>query len=209
MQKSEFVTSLLEFHQTYGAVWNSQWTVPNEETRLLRYRLLEEELKEFISEAMAKEMNPVEVLDAVVDMIYIYFGTVIAFGMQDRIDIHPTEEYGEIYSSETNWTPLVFELSFKIIDEADDLLDTTDLEEIVVLLESIWNSIMMISDIYKLTPVIPAAFIEVHSSNMSKLGEDGKPIYREDGKILKGPNYFKPDLYKIYNAHFGTEYKPS
>ena len=34
----------------------------------------------------------------------------------------------------------------------------------------------------------------VHASNMSKLGEDGKPIYREDGKVLKGPNYKKPDL---------------
>lgn len=38
------------------------------------------------------------------------------------------------------------------------------------------------------------AFIRVHESNMSKLGDDGKPIYREDGKVLKGPNYFKPDL---------------
>ncbi len=38
------------------------------------------------------------------------------------------------------------------------------------------------------------AFLRVHASNMSKLGPDGKPIYREDGKILKGPNYFKPDL---------------
>lgn len=39
------------------------------------------------------------------------------------------------------------------------------------------------------------AFNEVHRSNMSKLGEDGKPIRREsDGKVLKGPNYFKPDL---------------
>lgn len=39
------------------------------------------------------------------------------------------------------------------------------------------------------------AFDEVHRSNMSKLGEDGKPIRREsDGKVLKGPNYFKPDL---------------
>lgn len=38
------------------------------------------------------------------------------------------------------------------------------------------------------------AFKRVYESNMSKLGEDGKPIYREDGKVLKGPNYFKPDL---------------
>lgn len=42
-----------------------------------------------------------------------------------------------------------------------------------------------------------AAFAEVQASNMSKLGEDGKPICREDGKILKGANYFKPNLQKI------------
>lgn len=38
------------------------------------------------------------------------------------------------------------------------------------------------------------AFKRVHESNMSKLDEDGEPIIREDGKILKGPNYFEPDL---------------
>ena len=40
-------------------------------------------------------------------------------------------------------------------------------------------------------------FNEVQESNMSKLGEDGKPIYNEQGKVLKGPNYFKPDLSKF------------
>ena len=39
-------------------------------------------------------------------------------------------------------------------------------------------------------------FDEVQNSNMSKLGEDGKPIYNEAGKVMKGPNYFKPDLSK-------------
>ena len=39
-------------------------------------------------------------------------------------------------------------------------------------------------------------FDEVQGSNMSKLGEDGKPIYNEAGKVMKGPNYFKPDLSK-------------
>ena len=38
------------------------------------------------------------------------------------------------------------------------------------------------------------SFDEVHKSNMSKLGEDGKPVYREDGKVLKGPNYQPPKL---------------
>ena len=40
-------------------------------------------------------------------------------------------------------------------------------------------------------------FEEVQNSNMSKLGEDGKPIYNEAGKVMKGPNYFKPDLSKF------------
>ena len=40
-------------------------------------------------------------------------------------------------------------------------------------------------------------FEEVQRSNMSKLGKDGKPIYNESGKVMKGPNYFKPDLSKF------------
>ena len=42
-------------------------------------------------------------------------------------------------------------------------------------------------------------FEEVQNSNMSKLGDDGKPIYNEAGKVMKGPNYFKPDLSKYLN----------
>ena len=42
-------------------------------------------------------------------------------------------------------------------------------------------------------------FEEVQNSNMSKLGKDGKPIYNESGKVMKGPKYFKPDLTKFVN----------
>ena len=44
---------------------------------------------------------------------------------------------------------------------------------------------------------IQEVFEEIQRSNMSKLGEDGQPIYREDGKVLKGPNYFKPNIKDI------------
>ncbi len=44
---------------------------------------------------------------------------------------------------------------------------------------------------------IEAVFNEIQRSNMSKLAADGTPIYREDGKVLKGPNYFKPNIAKI------------
>ena len=42
-------------------------------------------------------------------------------------------------------------------------------------------------------------FKEVHRSNMSKLGDDGKPIYNDQGKVMKGPKYFKPELSKLIN----------
>jgi len=47
---------------------------------------------------------------------------------------------------------------------------------------------------------LDTCFHEVHASNMSKLGADGKPIYREDGKVLKGPNFFEPELVEILFA---------
>ena len=43
-------------------------------------------------------------------------------------------------------------------------------------------------------------FEEVQNSNMSKLGDDGNPIYNESGKVMKGPKYFKPDLTKFINS---------
>ena len=47
---------------------------------------------------------------------------------------------------------------------------------------------------------IEAVFNEIQRSNMSKLGADGRPIYREDGKVMKGPNYFKPKIAEILNS---------
>ena len=47
---------------------------------------------------------------------------------------------------------------------------------------------------------IDEIFNEIQNSNMSKLGGDGNPIYRKDGKVLKGPNYFKPNIRQILNS---------
>lgn len=74
---------------------------------------------------------------------------------------------------------------------AGDLVEILDaLVDIeYVLLGTYWT--------FGLAGVAEAAFFEVHASNMSKLGADGKPVVREDGKILKGPNYFRPRLAAI------------
>jgi predicted HAD superfamily Cof-like phosphohydrolase len=48
---------------------------------------------------------------------------------------------------------------------------------------------------------IEEIFDEIHKSNMSKLGTDGKPLYREDGKVMKGPNFLKPNLKRVLDSN--------
>ncbi len=48
--------------------------------------------------------------------------------------------------------------------------------------------------------LIEEVFREIHRSNLSKLGADGQPLYREDGKVMKGPNYFRPDIAAVLDG---------
>jgi predicted HAD superfamily Cof-like phosphohydrolase len=82
---------------------------------------------------------------------------------------------------------------FRAALEAGDLIGVAD--AIADLLYVVYGA--------ALTFGIPAAevFAEVHRSNMTKLSEDGLPIYREDGKVLKGPHYSPPDLAPILARH--------
>jgi predicted HAD superfamily Cof-like phosphohydrolase len=73
-----------------------------------------------------------------------------------------------------------------------------DLVEIADALADMLYIIYGTADAYGIP--IDDIFNEVHMSNMSKLGEDNRPIRREDGKILKGPDYFKPNIGKYLNA---------
>ena len=121
------INAVEEFHNAFGIESASSPTFDvSEQKIILRYNLMKEENEEYLE--AAQNNDPVEVADALGDMLYILCGTILSHGMQHKI----TE---------------VFE--------------------------------------------------EIQRSNMSKLGSDGKPIYREDGKILKGPHYFKPNIASI------------
>jgi len=100
---------------------NGSPTFPPSNIQRLRRHLIAEEFKE-LRDAMHQK-NMIEVADAIADLLYVVYGTAVAFGIN-----------------------------------AD------------------------------------AVFAEVHRSNMSKAGEDGKAIRREDGKVMKGPNYSPPDI---------------
>ena len=76
-----------------------------------------------------------------------------------------------------------------------DLLSKEKNEALQEIHDEAWNTLAGICNEYKIAPeVLCHAFAVVHTSNMSKLDDEGKPIRREDGKILKGPNYIAPDM---------------
>ena len=120
---------LEEVHSTYNSPVGEKLQFISKERANLRYNLLLEELNEY-KEAVEGD-DIVEICDAIVDVMYLIYGTAVEHGMKDKLDL---------------------------------------------------------------------MFNEVQKSNMSKLGEDGKPVFREDGKILKGPNYFKPDLAQFIDS---------
>lgn len=131
MDIQKLINQVGEFHDSFGIQNNhAPTTALTPEEIKLRFDLLKEENEEYLE--AAKNGDLVEVADALGDIMYILFGTILKHGLQDKI---------------------------------------------------------------------VEVFEEIQGSNMSKLGADGKPIYREDGKVLKGPGYYRPDIPTILNKN--------
>ena len=109
------------FMKTFGQMVRTKPQFPNEETMLLRYDLIKEELNELEQAMKTKDLK--EVADALTDILYVTYGAGYAYGIN-----------------------------------------------------------------------LDKCFKEVQRANMSKLGKDGKPIYNDRGKVMKGPNYLAPNL---------------
>ena len=87
---------------------------------------------------------------------------------------------------------LRYDLIREELDELKKAMDEKDLKEIADALTDILYVTYGAGCAYGID--LDKCFKEVQRANMSKLGEDGKPIYNEKGKVMKGPNYFKPNL---------------
>ena len=108
----------------------------------------------------------------------------------------PVEDAPNITDAQTN--ELRINLLAEELDEMKEALADGDMVEVLDALTDLQYVLDGAYLSFGLHDVKDAAFEEVHRSNMSKLGEDGKPIRREgDGKVMKGPNYFKPDMAKF------------
>ena len=90
---------------------------------------------------------------------------------------------------------LRYDLILEELKELNMALENKDLKEVADALTDILYVTYGAGHAFGIN--LDKCFEEVQNSNMSKLGEDGKPIYNEKGKVMKGPKYFKPDLNKF------------
>lgn len=127
MMAEDFFLAVQDFHLAFDIPVRTYPTVDHSDV-VLRIDLLSEEFQEYVT--AARQGDIVEVADGLADMVYIIFGTALAYGID-----------------------------------------------------------------------LPVVLAEVHRSNMTKLGSDGRPVVRADGKVLKGPNFSPPDIKRILDAY--------
>ena len=113
------------------------------------------------------------------------------------------EAFGQSVEMEPTWPDfntreLRLELIQEELEELSDAVADRDMIQIADALTDLLYVVYGAGHAFGLD--LDECFEEVHRSNMSKLGESGRPIYREDGKVMKGPGYFEPDLEGILGA---------
>lgn len=125
--------------------------------------------------------------------------------MQDKIkavqEFHEAFGLGVEDRPIANLSPQKIKLRFNLMDEENkEYLEAAESNDLVEVADALGDMLYILCGTiieHGMQHKIEEVFNEIQRSNMSKLGEDGKPIYREDGKVLKGPNYFKPNIAEI------------
>jgi predicted HAD superfamily Cof-like phosphohydrolase len=121
--------------------------------------------------------------------------------------ISSVEEFHTAFGIDNNYEPTadlpaeVNQLRYKLMrEENEEYLEAASNADIVEIADALGDQLYILCGTilkHGLQDKIGEVFREIQRSNMSKLGADGKPIYREDGKVLKGENYFRPNIKAI------------
>lgn len=117
------------------------------------------------------------------------------------------EEFHDSFGIKNNHAPTVdvssdqIKLRYDLMkEENDEYIEAAKNGDLVEVADALGDQLYILCGTilkHGMQDIIMDVFDEIHRSNMSKLDENGKPIYREDGKVLKGKNYFRPDIQKV------------
>lgn len=126
---------------------------------------------------------------------------------QMKKQLNHVEKFHDTFGIPNEYTPKatisndLIDLRFKLMaEENEEYLEAAKNGDLVEVADALGDMMYILCGTilsHGMQHKIEEVFEEIQRSNMSKLGEDGIPIYREDGKVLKGPNYFKPNIAKI------------
>ena len=123
--------------------------------------------------------------------------------------VKTVKEFHDAFNVDCNTEPCIPSqdtclLRYKLMrEENEEYLEACNAGDLTEIADALGDKLYILAGTilaHGMQDIIVDVFNEIHRSNMSKLGEDGKPIYREDGKVLKGPDYFKPNLKPIVNG---------
>lgn len=196
-----------EFNTTYEVLVRDTPNVRVPEARL-RFRLIKEEFGELLD--AIEDCDIIELADALGDIEYVTVGAALVFGIAREVEAMSWDIFREINDDPSGLeiNPLTVATGQELIlrDLRDQIL-TNNVGEVIETLASILALVRFTSEFYGIA--IGDVIHAIHESNMTKLGEDGKPIFREgDRKVMKGPNYKTPtdDINRIV---FGDAYAPA
>ena len=121
--------------------------------------------------------------------------------------IKAVQEFHEAFGLGVQQSPVAnlsmqkLKLRFDLMDEENkEYLEAAENNDLVEVADALGDMLYILCGTileHGMQYKIEEVFNEIQRSNMSKLGADGTPIYREDGKVMKGPNYFKPNIESI------------
>ena len=124
--------------------------------------------------------------------------------MSDMSNFNKVKTFMDTYGQEVKNTPefpdsKIVQLRIDLIqEELNELKEAINNNDIIDVADALTDILYVTYGAgHSFGVDLDSCFNEVQNSNMSKLGDDGKPIYNESGKVMKGPNYFKPNIKKI------------
>lgn len=176
-----------EFHTTYRQIIRDLplWDVPE---RSLRINLIDEEVNELMKKGYFKK-DFVEVIDALADIVYVAAGAAHTHGLKLNLNIE--RPLFDFVQHDTDFSEGL-QVSLEFMDLNVRFMFAEDTDTQTELLEKI--ILLSYKTAYRYGVDLDEVLDEVHRSNLSKLDEHGQPIYSPEGKVLKGKNFFVPDI---------------
>lgn len=209
-KKDHYAAKVRAFHLGFMCAAPVKPGRMDDQTRYARLQLVTEETSELVWALAANDL--IKSIDALCDIEYVVCGTLVACGadmcghdlphtpsLDDGLPRMPPADVGL-----TLMEPLLHGSSALAVALASNKWENVArvCSGLLIVLGQLWAN-------FRVTEELRQALLdEVHRSNMTKFGDDGKPVLNEAGRVVKGPNYEPPQLLEVIRSFLGDDWNP-